>query len=64
MALRLSPTPSTCEVYLFTGVQLSTGRRGRPACDTHQRADGVERVEAPIELNRAFVEIGLQMFFH
>jgi len=63
MPIRLSPTPTKCGVYPFPGIQPVKGRRGYPARDTHQRAERVERVEAPIEPEREFVEIGLQMFF-
>ena len=43
------------------GVKLDVGRRRGVACDAEQRAEGVERVKAPVEPKREFVEVGLQM---
>ena len=63
MPIRLSPAPTKCGVYPFSGIKPVKSRSGCPARDTHQRVERVEGVEAPIEPEREFVEIGLQMFF-
>lgn len=39
-------------------VKLGVGRGGYFAPDAQQRAEGVERVEAPIEAERELVEVG------
>ncbi len=49
-------------MLLLTGVKLSIGRSGRTACEPEESAEGVERVEPPIEAERELVEVGLQVF--
>ena len=61
MVLRLSPTPTRCEVYLFTGGRLFNGRRGCPARDTHQRAECVEGVPTPRPSKSRSVSPGARM---
>lgn len=45
----------------FSGVEPVEGRRVGSARDSEQRAERVERVEAPIEPKRELVEVGLYM---
>ena len=59
LPIRLLPTPTKCRVGPFSGVELFEGWRGGPARDSEQRAERVERVEAPIESKRELVEVGL-----
>ncbi len=59
--IRLRPTPATSRVLPVTGVELSIGRSSRIARDPEERAEGVERVEPPIEAERELVEVGLQV---
>jgi len=42
-----------------SGIKLGIGRRFNAAGDAEQRAEGVERVEAPVEAEREFIEVGL-----
>ena len=42
-------------------IQPLVGRRCSVAADAEQRPEGVERIEAPVEPERKFVEIGLKM---
>jgi hypothetical protein len=50
--IRLRPTPATSWVLPLTGVELSIGRSSGVARDPEERAEGVERVEPPIEAER------------
>ena len=43
----------------FSGIKLGVGRRLDVARDAEQRAEGVERVEAAVEAEREFIEVGL-----
>ena len=45
----------------FPGIQAVISRGFRARCDAEQGAEGVERVEAPIEAEHIFVEIGLEV---
>ena len=45
------------------GIKLGVGRCLCVASDAEQRTEGVERVEAPVEPKREFVEVGLQVPF-
>ena len=60
--IRLTQTPTTCRVRPVAGIKFGVGRRLGTARDAEQRAEGVERVEAPIEAERELVEVGLQVF--
>ena len=62
LPIRLLRTPAKCGMHPFPGVQPVIGRRGCAARNSEERAERVERVEAPIEPKRELVEIGLQMF--
>ena len=59
--IRLRPTPATSRVLPLTRVKLSIGRSIGVARDPEERAEGVERVEPPIEAERELVEVGLQV---
>ena len=59
LPIRLTHTPTTCRVHPVAGIKLGIGRCFYFATDTEQRAEGVERVEPPIEAKRKFVEISL-----
>src|SRR5271165_7403042 len=59
LPIRLTHTPTTCRVRPVAGIKLSIGRCFYFASDAEQRAEGVERVEAPIEAKRKFVEVSL-----
>ena len=59
LPVRLTHTPATCRVRPFAGIKLGIGRRLYITSDAEQRAEGVERVEAPVEAKREFVEVGL-----
>ncbi len=52
-------TPTTCRVRPSAGIQLGVGRCLNPARDAEQRAEGVERVEPPVEAERELIEVGL-----
>ena len=54
-------TPATCRVRPRAGIKVGVGRRLNPARDAEQRAEGVERVEPPVEAERELVEVGLEM---
>jgi hypothetical protein len=43
------------------GIEVGIGRGLGGARDAEQRAEGVERVETPIEAERELVEVGLEM---
>jgi|SRR5271165_103367 len=55
----LTHTPTRCRVIPVAGIKLGIGRRRCVASDAEQRTEGVERVEAPVEPKREFVEVGL-----
>src|SRR5271157_1145022 len=55
----LTHTPARCRVIPVAGIKLGIGRRLCVASDAEQRTEGVERVEAPVEPKREFVEVGL-----
>ena len=57
--IRLTHTPTRCRVIPVAGKKLDIGRRLCVASDTEQRTEAVERVEAPVEPKREFVEVGL-----
>src|SRR5271167_3302549 len=57
--IRLTQTPARCRVIPVAGIKLGIGRRPCVASDAEQRTEGVERVEAPVEPKREFVEVGL-----
>ena len=57
--IRLTHTPTRCRVLPVAGIKLGIGRRLCVASDAEQRTEGVERVEAPVEPKREFVEVGL-----
>jgi hypothetical protein len=46
-------------MHPVAGIKLGIGRRPYLAGDAEQRAESIERVEAPVEAKREFVEIGL-----
>ena len=43
------------------GIKVGVGRRLNTARDAEERAERVERVEAPVEAEREFIEVGLEM---
>lgn len=45
----------------FAGIKFGVSRCSNIARDAEQRAKGVERIEAPVEAKREFVEVSLQM---
>jgi hypothetical protein len=55
----LTHTPARCRVIPVAGIKLGIGRRLCVASDAEQPTEGVERVEAPVEPKREFVEVGL-----
>ena len=57
--IRLMQTPTTCRVRPIAGIDLGVGRRLCSSCDAEERAEGVERVEPPVEAKRELIEIGL-----
>jgi hypothetical protein len=57
--IRLSQTPTRCRVDPRSGIKLGIGRRRDIARDAEQRAEGVERVETPVEAERELIEVGL-----
>jgi 3',5'-cyclic AMP phosphodiesterase CpdA len=59
LPIRLTQTPTRCRVDPRSGIKLGIGRRFNAAGDAEQRAEGVERVEAPVEAEREFIEVGL-----
>ena len=59
--IRLTQTPPRCRVFPCAGIEVGIGRGLGAARDAEQRAEGVERVEAPIEAERELVEVGLEM---
>jgi transposase len=59
LPIRLLPTPTKCGVRPFPGVKSVEGWRDRASRDSEQRAERVERIEAPIESKGELVEVGL-----
>src|SRR5271166_3979971 len=59
LPIRLTHTATRCRVHPVAGIKFGTGRRLCITSDAEQRAEGVERVEAPVEAKREFVEVGL-----
>ena len=59
LPIRLTHTSATCWVLPVAGIKLGIGRRLYITGDAEQRAESVERVEAPVEAKREFVEVGL-----
>src|SRR5208282_1955507 len=57
--IRLTQTPTRCRVRPRAGIEVGIGRRLNTACDAEQRAEGVERVEPPVEAERELIEVGL-----
>ncbi len=57
--IRLTQTPPRCRVRPRAGIKVGIGRRLNPARDAEQRAEGVERVEPPVEAERELIEVGL-----
>ncbi len=57
--IRLSQTPTTCGVDPCSRVKLGIGWRLGAARDAEQRAEGVERIKAPVEPEGEFIEVGL-----
>jgi len=52
---------TTCRVPPLSRVKLGIGRGADIARDSKQGAEGIERVEPPIEAESELVEVGLQM---
>jgi len=48
-------------VFPCAGIEVGIGRGPGAARDAEQRAEGVERVETPVEAERELVEVGLEM---
>lgn len=59
LPIRLTQTPTRCRVDPSSGIKLGIGRRLNAAGDAEQRAEGVERVETPVEAERELIEVGL-----
>ena len=59
LPIRLTHTATRCRVQPVAGIKFGIGRRLCITSDAEQRAEGVERVEAPVEAKREFVEVGL-----
>ena len=59
LPIRLMQTPATCRVCPCAGIKVGISRRLNPARDAEQRAEGVERVEPPVEAERELIEVGL-----
>ena len=57
--IRLRQTPTTCRVRPLAGIKVGIGRCLNPARDAEQRAEGIERVEPPVEAERELIEVGL-----
>jgi hypothetical protein len=57
--IRLTQTPARCRVHPRAGIKVGIGRRLNTARDAEQRAEGVERVETPVEAERELIEVGL-----
>jgi polyphosphate kinase 2 (PPK2 family) len=61
MLIRLLPMTANRGVLPVARVKFGIGRTGRLATNSEQRAEGVERVEAPVKAEGELVEVGLQM---
>ena len=61
MPIRLRHTATTCRVLPLSRIQLGIGRGAGIAGDSKQGAEGIERVEPPIETESELIEVGLQM---
>src|ERR1700716_4148095 len=59
LPIRLTQTPTRCRVDPSSGIEIGIGRRLNAAGDAEQRAEGVERVETPVEAERELIEVGL-----
>ena len=59
LPIRLLPTPTKCGMRPFPGVKPVEGWRDCASRDSEQRAERVERIEAPIESKSELVEVGL-----
>ena len=59
LPIRLTQTPPTCRVLPLSRVKFAEGRCPDVARDTKERAEGVERVEPPVEAECELVEVGL-----
>ena len=59
--IRLSHPPTRCSGSWFLCVKFGIGRRSDVASNAKQGAESIEWVEAAIEAEREFVEIGLQV---
>ena len=59
LPIRLTHTLATCRVRPVAGIKFVIGRCLCITSDAEQRAEGVERVEAPVKAKREFVEVGL-----
>ena len=60
LPIRLTHTPTTTRRMLpVAGIKLGVGRCLHLPRNSEQRAEGIERVEAPVEAKRKFVEVGL-----
>ena len=59
LPIRLTQTPTTCRVLPLSRVKFAEGRCPDVARDTKERAEGVERVEPPVEAECELVEVGL-----
>jgi hypothetical protein len=59
LPIRLRHTPATCWVRPVAGIKLGIGRCLYITGDAEQRAESVERVQAPVKAKREFVEVGL-----
>jgi hypothetical protein len=61
MLIRLSSITVNRGMLPLSCVKLGIGRGGYVATDAQQRAEGVERVEPPVEAERELVEVGVQV---
>jgi len=59
--IRLSPMTARYGVLPLSRIKPVIGRRADFAADAEQRAEGIERVEAPVKSERELVEVGLKM---
>ena len=59
LPIRLTQHPTRCRVYPVAGIKLGKGWRLHSARHSEQRAERVEWVEATVEAECKFVEVGL-----
>ena len=59
LPIGLTQTPTTCRVLPLSRVKFAEGRCPDVARDTKERAEGVERVEPPVEAECELVEVAL-----